>query len=302
MTRLAFATPISPGAAEREAVWLARCIRTFGGALAENVIWALTPDPEALSSETRAVLRALSVELLTSAIDAAALDFPFAVKAYAAAAAEEAARGRADLLAWLDSDTLILQEPRALLLASDRALACCPIHHLRIGPSYDVSLDPFWRLVYDACAVPEDRAFLMHTAVGGDRVQPHINAGLLAVRPERGVLTAWRDTFDRVYYQRAFEQWYEQNARYRTFVHQAILSGTALSLLAPQEFLVLPGSYNYPLHLQSDFPPDRATTSLNALVSCRYDGWGFFEAPGRQEVMTIEEPLRSWVMPQLSDA
>ena len=301
MAQLIFATPIAPGAAEREAVLLARSIRAFGGALAENAIWALTPDPEALSGETRAALRALSVELLPFAIDAAALDFPFAVKAYAAAAAEQAARGRADLLAWLDSDTLVLQEPRALLLASDKALACCPIHHLRIGPSYDAPLDPFWRLVYDACATPEDRAFLMHTAVGGDRIRPHINAGLLVVRPERGVLTAWRDTFDRVYRQPAFEQFYEQNVRYRIFVHQAILSGTALSLLEPQEFLVLPGSYNYPLHLHADFPPERAAASLNALVTCRYDGWGFFEAPGWEKVMTIEEPLGGWLAREVSD-
>ena len=282
---------------------LARCIRAFGGALTENPIWALTPrSVGALSGETRKALRALGVELLPFAIDAAARDFPFAVGAYAAAAAEQAVRGRADLLAWLDSDTLVLQEPRALLFGSEQALACCPIHHLRIGPSYDAPLDPFWRLVYDACAAPEERAFLMQTAVGGDRIRPHINAGLLVVRPERGLLTAWRDTFDRVYRKRAFEQFYKQNARYRIFVHQAILSGTALSLLTPQEFLVLPGSYNYPLHLHADFPPDRAAASLNGLMTCRYDGWSFFEAAGWQGVMSIEEALGSWLARQGSDA
>jgi len=124
--------------------------------------------------------------LLPVAIDAAALAFPFAIKAYAAAAAEAAALGRAGLLAWLDSDTLVLQEPRALLLGSGQALACCPIHHLRIGPGYDDALDPFWRLVYDVCAAPQERAFLMHTAVGDDRIRPHINAGLLVVRPSAG--------------------------------------------------------------------------------------------------------------------
>jgi len=301
MAHLIFATPVALGADEREAVLLARCIRAFGGALAENPIWAVAlGDAEDLSGETRAALRALGVELLPFAIDAAALAFPFAARAFAAAAAEQTARGRADLLAWLDSDTLVLQEPRALLLGSEKALACCPIHHLRIGPSYDTLLDPFWRLVYDVCAVSEDRVFLMHTAVGGDRTRPHINAGLLVVRPERGVLTAWRDTFDRVYRQSDFEQFYEQNVRYRIFVHQAILSGTALSLLQPQELLVLPGTYNYPLHLHADFPPARAAASLNALATCRYDGWGFFEAPGWQEIMAVEEPLGSWLERELS--
>jgi hypothetical protein len=300
MVQLIFAAPVAPDASEREAVLLARSIRAFGGALAENPIWALAPQNTALSGETREALRDLGVELFPFAIDAAALAFPFATKAYAAAAAEQAALGRADLLAWLDSDTLLLQEPRALLLGSEKALGCCPIHHLRIGPRYDGPLDSFWHLIYDACATPEERALLMHTAVGGDRIRPHINAGLLVVRPERGVLAAWRDTFDRVYRQPAFEEFYAQNVRYRIFVHQAILSGIALSLLAPQEFLVLPASYNYPLHLHADFPADRAAASLNALVTCRYDGWGFFEEPGWQQVVPIEEPLRGWLARHVS--
>ena len=141
----------------------------------------------------------------------------------------------------------------------------------------------------------------MHTAVGGDRIRPHINAGLLGVQPERGVLTAWRDTFVGVYRQPAFEQFYEQNVRYRIFAHQAILSGKALSLLEPQEFLRLPGNYNYPLHLHADFSPERAATSLNTLVTCRYDGWGFFEAPGWEKVIPIEEPLRGWLARAVSD-
>ena len=98
-----------------------------------------------------------------------------------------------------------------LLLESDKALACCPIHHLRIGPRYDAPLDPFWRLVYDACGVPDDRVFLMHTAVDGDRIRPHLNAGLLAVRPERGCWPV-RDNFGRCYHLPAFEQFYQQDS------------------------------------------------------------------------------------------
>ena len=187
MTRLIFATPASPGELEQEAVLLARSIHAHGGALGKSPVLALVPrDVEALSGVAQQTLRTLGVTLIPFPMDEAALRFPFAVKAYAAAAAEKVARGRTDILAWLDSDTLVVQEPRGLLLESDKALACCPIHHLRIGPRYDAPLDQFWRLVYDACGVPDDKAFLMHTAVDGDRIRPHLNAGLLAVRPERG--------------------------------------------------------------------------------------------------------------------
>jgi hypothetical protein len=301
MPDLIFATPISAGASEREAVLLARCIRTFGGALAQNPILALTPgDAVALSPGTSDVFQTLGIELIPFPIGAAALAFPFAIKAFAAAAAEGVARGRGSLLAWLDSDTLVLHEPQALLFGREKALACCPIHHVRIGPSHDDPLDPFWRLVYDVCETPEERAFLMHTAVDGDRIRPHINAGLLVVRPERGLLTAWRETFARAYRRPDFERFYAQNVRYRIFVHQAILSATVLSLLTPEEFLVLPDTYNYPLHLHSDFPPARAAASLNALVTCRYDGWEFFETPGWSEPLRIEELLRSWLERQIS--
>ena len=105
MTQLIFAIPIAPGAAEREAVLLARSIRAFGGALAENAIWALTPDPEALSGETRGALRALSVELLPFAMDAPAR-LPICDQGIRCGPRGTGCTGHADLLAWLDSDTL----------------------------------------------------------------------------------------------------------------------------------------------------------------------------------------------------
>jgi hypothetical protein len=301
MAQLAFAMPVSPGEAEREAVLLARSQRAFGGALRQAALWALLPNAaEALTSGTREALSALGVELVPFPIADDALRFPFAVKAFAAAAAEEFARGRADILVWMDADTLVLQEPGALLLASQEALGCCPIHHLRIGPPYDTPLGPFWRLIYDQCAVPEERAFLLHTVVDGERIRPHLNAGLLAVRPERGLLRAWRDNFTRLYRQPAFQQFYAQNGLYRIFVHQAILSGTVLSLLTPAEIRVLPLLYNYPLHLHAAFPPERAVARLNDLVTCRYDGWEFLARPGWQDVIRIEEPLKAWLEEQVS--
>jgi len=57
-----------------------------------------------------------------------------------------------------------------------------------------------------------------------------------------------------VYRRPAFEQFYEQNVRYRIFVHQAILSGAALSLLEPGEFLCCRGATTTRCICNADFP------------------------------------------------
>lgn len=297
MSDLTFATPVEPGEAERQVVLLARSIRTYGGRLREGPILALTPGtPDHLAAETRAQLDALDVRVVPFVSDDETLRFPFAVKAYAAAAAEAAADGAADVLAWLDADTLVVREPAGLFLAAAKALACCPIHHVRIGPSFDADLDPFWRLVYTGCGASDTRSFLMHTAVDGDRIRPHINAGLLGVRPGRGLLRTWRDNFARLYTQPAFQLFFAQNARYRIFFHQAILAATALALLPPEACAVLPAAYNYPLHLHADHPAAHAAACLDDLITCRYDEWSVLTHGAWASALHVSDTLRHWLV------
>ena len=136
----------------------------------------------------------------------------------------------------------------------------------------------------------------------GDRIRPHFNAGLLAIRPEFGLLLAWREVFARQCRRAAFEPFHQRDFRYRLFVHQAILTGTLLARLARDAIELLPVSYNYPLHLHAHFPPDRAASRLNDLITCRYDSWSFFQQPGWQDTLPIDEPLRSWLLEQVGSS
>ena len=134
-------------------------------------------------------------------------EFPFAVKVFAAAAAESLARGQADYLAWMDSDSIVVSEPKALLLSDGKDLGYRPVDHTLIGSPYDAPIDRFWESIYRHCGVPESRGFPfpMVTSVDERRIRPYFNAGLLVVRPERGLLQSWRERFHRLYGEACFE-------------------------------------------------------------------------------------------------
>lgn len=276
------------------ALTLVRSLRTFGGALAHTPVWMIAPaDTNGLTVTHADDLAALDVQTITTPIDPAVLQFPFGAKVFAAAAAEETLRDQVARLAWLDPDTLFIQEPADLLIPDDAQIGYCPVHHRLIGPLYDQPLDPFWTLVYARCGAPEERAFPMRTVVGDEEIRPYVNAGALVVRPAAGLLRKWADQFAADYADPAFAAFYEQHALYRIFVHQAILSGVLLAALEPAAWYALPPTFNYPLHLYADDTPDRRPASINDLVTCRYED--VFAQPDWADTLPIHDPLKSWI-------
>jgi hypothetical protein len=133
----------------------------------------------------------------------------------------------------------------------------------------------------------------MVTSVDQVTIRPYFNAGFLVVRPGRGLLRKWSDIFFGTYRLPAFTSFYEQNQLYEIFIHQAVLSGIILASLEQNDLLELPRYVNYPLHMQGDYPAEHRPQTLNELITCRYDP-GFSDLELR-ELITIEEPLRSWL-------
>ena len=258
---------------EANVLLLAESIRAFAGALSRATFWCYFPSyGKEVSPSTRGRLRELDVDLIPFAIDRAVLRFFFTAGITAASLAESEARNEAEFLAWVDSNTMVLQEPGDFLLQDDKSLGFRPVHHTLAGSRWDEPLDPFWALVYDSCGVSPDRVFPMTAHVDGVRIRPYVNAGLLIVRPEKGLLQAWYDRFFQVYQSPEFQQLYEQDGRYPIFAHQAILTGVLLSALAPDEMQELPPTYNYPLHLYDEDITDCRPARLEELVTCRHEG------------------------------
>jgi hypothetical protein len=292
-----FACLATAGQTEGQALLLIKSIRAFAGIYASSPIQILFPTKGVgLSPETTAELRYLGVQLLPFEIEPEALAFPFGTKVFAAAAAEKYAVGQSDLLVWLDTDSIVIQEVTDLVIGDNKALGYRPVDHRLIASRYAEPVDNFWQLIYLKCAVPDDQLFPMTTSVDMVTIRPYFNAGMLVIRPERGVLRRWADTFSNLYRLPIFPPFFRQNKLYQIFFHQAVLAGVILASVEQEALQSLSHLVNYPLHLHAAYPAERRPATMNELVTCRYDT--AFQNSEWRKTITVNEPLESWLANQ----
>lgn len=296
---LIFCSVIFPGQeAETNALLLAESLRAFGGKLARKPLWFFFPDfGLPLARKTIQHLASLDVCLIPFPTERQRLKFFFMGELDALAKAEEICASQAGLLAWLDANTLLLQEPKEFILPADKTLAYRPVHHILLGSRFDQPPDPFWSQIYQACQVAPERIFAMRPVVEDISMRPYFNAGLLVVRPTRGLLQTWRETFLALYQQPAFQAFYAQDQRYMIFMHQAVLAGVILHSLNRDELLELPETYNYPLHLFDIDQTFRRPFGLEVLVTFRHEG--FYSDPAWGNKIPARDGLKQWLAEKL---
>ena len=283
---------------ETNTLLLVESIRNFGGALAQNPIWCLVPQyGKQLSANFKDRIIKLDVTILPFEIDSDVVRFFFAGDIRAAALAESLAIGQTDLLIWLSSNTIVLQEPTAFVLPHERSLGYRPVHHINIGSPCDEDPDVFWTLIYQYCKVPKDRIFPMQTHVDDLTIRPYFNAGIIVTRPEKQLFKAWRDVFFEVYQNPKVQEIYQQDKRYTIFIHQAILSGTILATFTLEDLYELPRTYNYPIHLHADDATAHRPTCLDDLVTIRHEG--FYQDPNWKQTMPASDSLKEWLAEKL---
>ena len=293
MQSLKFVTLAYPGRSISKTLLLLASLEKFGGELAENPVWVFFPEALGEFSEKEtASLKGLGAKLLPCAADEELLKFPLGLKVQAAAAAEKLAVERSDLLAWLDEDTLILSPLEEFCLPEGKFLAFRPVHHKLLGTSWGEELDAFWQMVYRHCGASPESDFQMETHVG-EIIRPYFNAGQFVVRPDRGILSHWWDTFQAYYRDAPYRPYYEKDPLFAIFMHQAIFTGTILGALDQEELQLLSPSINYPLHLHQEIPASRQARRVDDLVTVRYENVLF--EPGWQEKYPFSGELAGWI-------
>jgi hypothetical protein len=297
METITFITSVVPGQSLLDLYLLTMSIRDFGGELADAPIWVCLPNNfEEPPDQVRDYFKALDVGMMYFQADETVQTFPFGIRVQAAAVAEKALSGKSKLLAWLDSDTIVLNEPAELLLSPEKVLGYRPVHHRLLGTAWGEELDPFWELVYLKCWASYDPNEFMITHTG-EKIRPYFNAGSFVVRPEAGLLNLWWQVFQGQYHSPDFLPFYETNTLYPIFMHQVILTGILLGATdrpGRQEFSA---EINYPLHLHREIPQHLQASNINDLVTVRSER--IFDQPGWQKDLPIHEPLLSWITSQL---
>ncbi len=279
--QLIFATYAGRQAELLNTVLLTRSIRTFAGSLSQAPVWVYLP-PELLEEERSLVVEliALKVSLRTSTPPAEATWYYYTDKVFAAAAAEEAAAGSTAVLAWLDEDTIVLQEPTEFLLPPEKSLGYRPVMHRNICPRYDEPLDDFWHRVYHLMSIDKAVLFPMTTPAYGDRVRPYFNAGCLVVRPERRLLRNWAEQWSLLHPDPQLREMSEGDQRKRIFLHQVALVGAVLNNIERGEMLEFSDRINYPLFFQRMFGAEQPFDDITEVISLRHESFYRNGSPG----------------------
>ncbi len=172
---------------ETESLLLVQSIRRLAGNLRNHPVWALIPQKlETLSEPVLKELNDLGAELIPFDVDQKTLEFWFGAKVIASAAAESLAHGQADLLVWMDSDTLVLNEPTEFRLKAGKQLGGCPVMLKNISSLYEEPVNHFWELIYRGCQTPAENVFPLTTVVDEVPIRAQFNAGLAGRSPGEG--------------------------------------------------------------------------------------------------------------------
>jgi hypothetical protein len=299
--RVIFATFAQTDEQVKHIYYLAESIREFGGAFKDAPIRLYIADYSELNiDEIVESLESLGVEVYPANAPEEALWFYYAGKVFAAGAAERDAAGDADVLVWMDDDTIFLDEPSELLLGPQINFAYRPVMHNRSGSLYDQTPDAFWGRIYEVLNVNNDDLFAMTTPADNQEIRAYFNAGLLAVRPQNGILQKWGDDFTKLYQDTVLANMCRVDVEKRIFLHQTALVGAVLNSIEPNEMVELSDQYNYPLFFEQMFGAIHEFGSIEDIITLRYDI--YFRNPDPEWDKKIKGPSDkiAWLTQRLS--
>ena len=266
----------------------AASLREFGGKLKDTPIRLYVADysdidPAVITDQAKQ----LGIEVRTSSAPENSLWLFYAGKVYAAGQAESDADGNADILVWVDIDTIVLQEPLAFLLEPGICFAYRPVMHNRSGTLYGRPPGVFWDRIYNDLKIDRSKLFEMTTPADQQKINAYFNAGLLIMRPEKGIMRTWVRDFETLYNDSTLVEMCRENVDYRIFLHQTALVGL-LNNIKRSEMIELSDQYNYPLFFEQMFGATREFGSIENVTTLRYES--YFRNPDPEWTTKLKGP------------
>ena len=219
----------------------------------------------------------------------------YAQKVFAAAQAEADLADTGEILAWLDEDTVFLQEPVEFELPEGVSLGYRPVMHRNIGLPVEDPIDGFWQRVYDDLSVSSASLFPMVTPADDETIRPYFNAGCLIVRPERGLLRKWAQYWPILYRDPELKRMSETDIRKRIFLHQVALTCAVINNLKPNERRELSPRFNYPLFFKEMFGGKHDFDNLTDVTTFRHESYFRDPAPDWEERLKGPADRIGWI-------
>jgi len=278
---LSFVACVERGELEAKTLLLCRSIRRFGGRHAEAPIFTFQPRiGTTIASETRDQLRDLGVSHSSEPLNVRFAHYAIGNKIFASARAEELAK--TDVVVFLDSDSVIVDEPRALELRDGIDAAVRPVdmhrspaepesddhphwqtHYRRVSSSGPGDrMDRYWLRMYELLGISGEP--YVETTCSHQRIRAYFNSGLIAVRRTACLFARWRDDFLAL-----MNADHLPPRRELHYLDQLSLAATLTRVWDRVE--VLDGRYNYPLPGRSALAEPYRSMPFEKLVHIHYN-------------------------------
>jgi hypothetical protein len=246
-------------------------IRTFGGQMKEAPVRVyLSSTCQDWDEGTLALLKSMRMDVRFVDIPTEHSWYPYASKVFASSHAESDAKHEAALVAWLDPDMVFVREPREFLLKDEFDIGYRPVQLVNISSLYDQPIDDFWERVYSMVGVPDSALFSMITTVDNTAIRPHFNAGMIIVRPAKGILQSWAENFGRLASDSVITDLCGNSSQRKIYLHQAALTATLLTNVSHDRMCDLPPTYNYAVFLTEKMADKKTIMALDDVVMFRH--------------------------------
>ncbi|MBD3307298.1 hypothetical protein GF339_12730 [candidate division KSB3 bacterium] len=269
---IAFIACVEQGNLENQVLLLCRSIRKYAGRYRNAPIYCFQPRKgPPLSHATLTQFRNLHVEYNADILNKDYAYYPIANKIVSCARAE--ATLSEDILVFVDSDTLFVNEPKELLLPDDINAAVRPVNKKRKGSTGTGDRNEgYWQKLYAMCGV--SAAPFVFTTIGSQKIRAYWNAGLIVVRRSQGIFHAWQKDFQTL----MAAKHYPSDSRGITINNMDQLALAATLAKIAERVCTLDYRYNYPLPLRTSLPQVSRTAQLEDLVHIHY--FRYFNIPG----------------------
>ncbi len=277
---------------------LVNSIRKFGGSYADSPIYILLNDTINIS-----VLDFIdsNVHLLSVELDSLILNYPLAIKAFAASNIEKLVWDKTSTLAWFDPETIVLGPLDELYLNDKYSAAVKPVFlQNKIGLLPDEEPNLFWSSIYKATGLKVKEIPVVETIGDEKKIRAYFNCEIFSVDPGLGILREW----SRILLYLLKDSTYQSNAcsgfLQQLFLHQAVLSAVIVSKVQQDKMHWLPLSCGYPFNLHTRLPANKKAKLLDSL-SCVILENVWIKNPNWMDEININEPLKSWILKEYSE-
>jgi len=277
---------------------LVRSLRKFGGSYINSPIYIFLSDTTNISN---ADFIDSDVHLLSAELDSLILNYPLAVKAFAAAEVEKFVRNKCKTLAWFDPETIVLGPMDELNLNDKYSVALKPVFlQNKIGLLPDERPNMYWSVIYDAIGLKVEKIPIVETVLDEKKIRAYFNCEIFSVDPKLGIFGEWSRILlnllkDSTYQHTACNGFLQQ-----LFLHQAVLSAVIVSKVSEENIHWLPLSCGYPFNLHDRLPENKKAKLLDSL-SCVILENVWLKNSNWMNDININEPLKTWILQEYSE-